>query len=365
MRIRKTLLYAAATALVLAAGCGRTQMDKDREQARQRWAVSRAEIITKLAEGCFARGEMGRAREHIDDGLRSGVLYAPMYVLAARLAADRGDLDAARSYAENARTIDPKSADARYVLGTVEQTLGEPERAVVEFTEAAGLDPNQAKYVLAQAELLVARDQSQKAADVLAAAAERMPGRAEIHAALGDVLVVLKRHQDAVGSYRIAVRMEPQRTDFKERLATALYYSGSYAEAEPLLAELAMTQPDFAAGWIIEMRAECLMALGRLPQARGLYRALSDVRRDAAGPRVGMAKCDILDNDLPSARRCLEEALARDPQHCEANALMGYVLVEAGRPGEAAPHLALALKDPQCAGRATIERLLAQAKGSQ
>jgi len=42
---------------------------------------------------------------------------------------------------------------------------------------------------------------------------------------------------------------------------------------------------------------------------------------------------------------------------------MGYVLLAEGRPGEAAPHLTLALRDPQCAGRATVERLLAKANG--
>jgi cytochrome c-type biogenesis protein CcmH/NrfG len=80
-------------------------------------------------------------------------------------------------------------------------------------------------------------------------------------------------------------------------------------------------------------------------------------------PLVGAAKCDILERRLPSARKALEDALAREPQHSEANALMGYVLLAEGRPGEAAPHLTLALRDPQCAGRATVERLLARANG--
>ncbi|MGB2998983.1 MAG: hypothetical protein WBC59_10160, partial [Phycisphaerae bacterium] len=47
--------------------------------------------------------------------------------------------------------------------------------------------------------------------------------------------------------------------------------------------------------------------------------------------------------------------------HAEANALMGYVLMEAGRPGEAVSHLRLALEAPDCADREAVERLLARA----
>lgn len=363
MRIKRALLYLAVTGLVLVVGCGPTYMDKQREEARHRWAVSRAEMATKMAEGCFQRGEMGRAHQYVDDLVRNGVPYAPLYVLAARLAADKGDLDAARMYADSARTLDPKSAEAHYVLGTIEQALGNTNFALTAFSEAVCLDPNQARYVLAEAELLVAQDQTERAVESLRDATQRMPGRAEVHAALGDVLMFLGKDEQAAGSLRIAVRLEPGRTDLQERLALALYHSGSYAEAESLLGDLALSQPDFAAGWLASMRADCLMAMGRTARAREVYLALSQTRRDSVGPLVGAAKCDILEGRLPSARKALEDTLAREPQHSEANALMGYVLLAEGRPGEAAPHLTLALRDPQCAGRATVERLLAKAQG--
>jgi Tfp pilus assembly protein PilF len=365
MQIKRAILYVVVTLAVLTAGCGQLWMDKNREDARQRWGVSRAEMVTRMADGYFQRGEMGRAQQSIEDLLRAGVPYAPLYVLAARLDADKGDLDAAQSSAGHAVTLDPQSAEARYVLGTIEQTLGHSDRALYVFSEAVRLDPNQPRYVLAEAELQVAEGQPEAAVKGLREAVERMPGRGEVHAALGDVLALQKRYSAAAGSFRIALRLEPQRTDLKERLARALYASGEYAEAEPLLADLTLTQPDFASGWIHGMRAECMLATGRVKPAREIYLAQSHNSRTAVPPLVGMAKCDIMDNRLPSARKNLEEALTRQPQHAEANALMGYVLLTEGRSGEASAHLDMALRDPQCAGRETVERLLAMARGDR
>jgi len=363
MQIRRVMLCVAAMLMVLAAGCGQLYMDKQREEARQRWGVSRAEVVTRMAEGYFQRGEMGRARQSIEDLLRAGVPYAPLYILAARMEADKGDLDAARSFADHAVTLDPQSAEARYVLGTIEQALGQTDRALYVFSEAVRLDPNQSQYVMALAEMQVAQGEPEEAVKSLREAAERMPGRAEVHVALGDVLAHQKRCSTAVGSFRIALRLEPNRTDFKERLARALYASGEYGEAESLLSDLALTQPDFASGWVHTMRADCMLATGRVAQAREVYQAQSQNKRTAVAPLVGLAKCEILDNRLAGARKHLEEALSRQPQHTEANALMGYVLLAEGRPGEATAHLSMALRDPECARRDTVERLLAKARG--
>ncbi|MCX5685674.1 MAG: tetratricopeptide repeat protein [Planctomycetota bacterium] len=365
MKIKRAILYVAVTLAVLAAGCGKLQMDKNREEARQRWSVSRAEMVTRMADAQFQRGEVGRARQSIDDLLRATVPYSPLYVLAARMEADKGDLDAARSFADHAVALDPQSAEARYVLGTVEQTLGHSDRALYVFSEAVRLDPNQSRYALALAEMQVAEGQPEEAVKGLREAAERMSGRAEVHAALGDVLALQKRYGAAAGSFRIALRLEPQRTDIKERLARALYASGEYAEAELMLADLAQVQPDFASGWIHTMRADCMLATGRVAQAREIYLAQAQNKKTAAAPLVGLAKCDILDSRLPAARKQLEEALARQPQHAEANALMGYILLTEGRRGEATAHLDMALKDPAVAGRETVERLLANARGDE
>jgi tetratricopeptide (TPR) repeat protein len=358
---KRAALCVAVAGLLLALGCSSkaTNMSTNREEARQRWSASRAEMATKLAQGCYQRGEFGRASEHISELLRQSSPYAPLYVLAGRLAAEKGDLDMARSYADHATELDPNLAEARYVLGTFEQTLGNTDVALAQFGEAARLDPNQPSYILAQTELMVTQGDATQAATVLSEAISRLSGKSELHAALGDVLSVLKRYGEAVGSYRIALRLSNnQQEELRERLAIALYYSGAYAEAATALSELKLTGPDAAAGWAPLMRGECLLALGRLDEAYDIYTAAAAAHPTAPASYIGLAKCDILSNRLPQARKFLEQALTRSPRNAEGNALMGYVLVAEGRSGEAVPHLELALRDPKLSDRAAVEKLL-------
>jgi len=85
---------------------------------------------------------------------------------------------------------------------------------------------------------------------------------------------------------------------------------------------------------------------------------------DDLDARVALAKCDLLADDAGSARRRVDEALSRAPDHAEANALMALLLIHSGRVGEAVPHLRLALASPQCGEREALERLLARAQSA-
>jgi len=363
MRTKRFLIGAAVIALLLAAGCETYLADK-RQEAQQRWASSRAEMVTTMARHAYERRDFARARDQLDPIIRSGASYAPAYVLAARLSAEQGDLDEARTYARTATQMDGASAEGWYVLGTVEQTLGHEQAALSAFGKAAGEDPASPRYALAEAEMFVAIGEVDAADRTLAAACEQMPGSGEVHAAYGDVLCRLGRYEEAAGQYRVALRLNPENTIPKERLAVALFRSGAFAEAESLLADLQGSEPAFASGWICQMRADCLLALRRTQEARALYRQRAEAVPEAVPPRLGLARCAVLEDRLPEARRHLAEALARSPRHAEANGLMGYVLTAAGRPGEAVPHLRLAMQAPACRGRETIRCLLARAEAS-
>ena len=361
MRTKRFILGAVVIAAVLAAGCENYMVGK-RDEAEKRWAASRAEMVTNMARNSYERGNFARARDQLDPIIRSSMPFTPAYVLMARLAADQGDLDEARTYARTATTLKGTSAEAWYVLGTVEQSLGDRQAALNAFAKAAGEDPSNPRYTLAEAEMFVAIGQVEAAAKSLAGACEQMPGSGEVHAAFGDVLSRLGRYEEAAGRYRSALRLNPENTIPKERLAAALFRSGAYAEAERILADLQVSEPEFASGWICLMRADALLALRRTDEAWALYVQRAEAAPEAVGPRVGLARCAILDDRLPEARRHLEETLDRCPGHAEANGLLGYVLAATGRPGEAVPYLKLAMQDPACQGRETIRHLLACAE---
>jgi tetratricopeptide (TPR) repeat protein len=361
-KTRRAVLGVATACVVIAAGCtGQTPMARDRHEANRRWEESRGKMAVRLAQACFERGEFDQAQEHVAQALKSGVRYAPLYVLAARLQAEKGEFSLARDYAQTARAIDPQSPEAAYVLGTIEHALGRTETAIARFHEASQLDPGRAAFVLAEAELLVERGRAEQAADLLAASTNRVPGSAEVYAALGDVQVTLARYTPAAENYRIALRLDPSRKEVKPRLASALFFAGAYDAAEPILAELVASEPEFAGAWALQMWADCLMALGRVEEARQVYERLHRMDPRDVEPVVSLAKCDISAGQLRAARRRLVLALRQSATHPEANALMGYLLVVEGHPRDAVPHLKVALRDPNLEGRGTVEALLERA----
>jgi len=363
MRTKRFVIGAAVVVLILAAGCD-NYMGRKRVEAEKRWADSRATMVTNMAARSYERGNFARAREQLDPLVRSSTPYAPAYILMARLSADQGDLDEGRDYARSATQLDKTSAEAWYVLGTVEQTLGHPQEALNAFGKATGEAPTSPHYTLAEAEMFVAIGEVEAAARCLQAACEQMPGSGEIHAAYGDVLARLGRDAEAAAHYRTALRLNPDNTGPRERLARALFHAGAYAEAEPILADLQATEPDFSTGWMCQMRADCLLALRRTDEARSLYARRAEATPKAVLPRVGLARCAVLEDQLPEAQRHLEFVLRQRPGHSEANGLLGYVLAARGRPDEAVPHLRLAMQDPACQGKETIRHLLLCAQQS-
>ncbi len=360
MRTKRYLVGALVIALVLAAGC-ENHMAGKREQAEQRWATSRARMVTNMARSSYERGNFARARDQLDPVIRASTPHAPAYVLMARLAAEQGDLDEARTYAQTATQMDGASPEAWYVLGTTEQTLGHTQEALNAFGNAAGEDPLNPRYALAEAEMFVAIGETEAAERSLASACEQMSGSGEVHAAYGDVLSRLGRYEEAAGEYRVATRLAPDNAP-KERMAVALFRSGAYDEAEAMLADLEADEPAFASGWIRLMRADCLLALRRTEEARALYARQAEASPNTVRPHIGLARCAILGDRLPEARRHLEAVLKERAGQGEANGLLGYVLSATGRPREAVPHLKLAMQDPACTGRETIRHLLARAE---
>jgi predicted Zn-dependent protease len=157
------------------------------------------------------------------------------------------------------------------------------------------------------------------------------------------------------------MRLSPKRADVGERLATALFLSGAYAEAVPLLEDVVNREGAKPPTYVVRMWGESLVATGRVEEARPALERVLEADPDALEVCMALAKCDLLENERASARQRLNKVLTRVPDHAEANALMGLLLLHAGRDGEAVPHFRLALASPECVEREAVERLLAQA----
>lgn len=138
----------------------------------------------------------------------------------------------------------------------------------------------------------------------------RNPTHMRAHASLGLALEDLDRYDDAIRAYGEALKLAPNNVSTRSYLARTLHKAGREEESMRMYRQIIDAKPGFA-------RAQ--VELGRL-----LY-----ARRDMAASVTYLQRAYTLDADYPRLRRD-----------------MAMALMEAGRPGDAAPHLR-ALVDAQ------------------
>jgi len=125
-----------------------------------------------------------------------------------------------------------------------------------------------------------------------------------MHDYLGTLLAKEGRIEEALASFREAVRIRPQFTQAQYNAGSAAYRLGRYEEAEAYLSEAVRQEPDY------------LMAQFNL--------AATEVKLNRAEP----------------AMRHLREVLRLDPVNVAAHRALGEILRRLGREDEARPHLA-------------------------
>lgn len=121
-------------------------------------------------------------------------------------------------------------------------------RAIHHFSAAASwglLSMDHSDYLLAD---LYGRQQRWSDVEItLRRLVERDPNQAQAHLALGEVLAAAGRQNEAIESYRTALRLDSNRADTHYRLAGALFATRQPAEALQHLREALKLRPDFVA----------------------------------------------------------------------------------------------------------------------
>ena len=120
---------------------------------------------------------------------------------------------------------------------------------------------------------------------------------------------------------------------------------------------------DISSDWVRRIGEIGFMAAGygMTPQAEALFQGLDAVRPEAEYGAIGRAFLAMTQNQFDEAARLLrDEALKRNPQSHEAQALLGLALRQAGRNAEAEGLLkTLVEQAPDSDGARLAEALLA------
>lgn len=218
-----------------------------------------------------------------------------------------GRLAEARALLDRAAAAGPPNAAVLVDLGRVAAKQGDPKAALGYLAHARSLEPENPRIHFLFGIVCVQADLGREAFDSLKRAVELDPDNPLVNYAMG--AVALHRHDpsESIPYFERYVRLVPDDLRGRFALGAARYYSGQLDEAGRDL-RAAVASPQTAAG---------------------AHYYLARIARQA--------------DDLASAQKEIEQALALAPQHADAWAERGLIETRAGRYDEAERALAKAL----------------------
>lgn len=217
------------------------------------------------------------------------------------------------------------------------------------FAKALEADPKDygAQFHLALAESLLG-----KYAEAMAGykkVLELKPGLYQAELNLGIVLLRQKQARDAVGYLESAAGKKPKETRPRLYLAQALLDSGDFSRAEQTYLEAAELDPKSAAAQL--GLAQARVRQNRLKEAEPHF-------RKAAELDPGFSDALLQLGSLYESSGQKTDAIAvyqQFPENVAARERLGNLLIEAGRPLDAIPHLEwVAQKSPATANRVAL-----------
>src|SRR5262252_4082678 len=313
------------------------------------WRTQRADDAVKLLE------ETVRATPGVEGTAARAAL------VRAYLA--KPDLPAARTAAEELKTLRPELPVGAYFAGVVAEQQQRPEDARREFEHALQVKPYEPDTLTALARLLVGRGQNTQAQALVQGAVDHAPRSAAMHNLLGEVYLAQQRYEEAGRACQDAVRLAPTwwvpyrnlaqaRFGAQDRAgALAAYLAGVQATSEPaLVAELATIYEregridDAIRQYevLYQLRPSLEIAANNLAMLLVTYRkdhSSLDRARDLTAPFANSNVPALLDTrgwvmfkrgDLLQALAALEKASAEAPDSSVIRYHLGMAELQAG-----------------------------------
>lgn len=342
----------ALASLWARAALGLSQLEGDAAAAAE--ALRYAQQAARLApDSAYVADVVARAYEHADLEAEAYAAYQRALKLdgglrhprqrLVRMALDREDFAAARQRARELLELDPKRADAHFLVGLVEFKAGRLEDARPHFQEA--IAASSAPYAEAWYNLGLLERAAERPAEAIAAYTRAIAARPKYLAAINNLGLVYAdqdRHAEAEAEYRRALAIDPRYTAAWANLARVHAARGRQDDALAAYRQVLEIDPDDRGARL--QVAVTLRKLGRADEAIAEYRGLlaRHPRYVKAWFNLGIAlAAEGADDEAVAA---YEEALVHEQDHLGARKNLGLLLLRLGRVDAAQGHLTEALE---------------------
>ncbi len=314
--------------------------------ARFEEAVAQYEgALSVGGDDAYCRLWLGWARYHLGDreGAAAGFdrahelapeWHEPLYGQGYLRCGD-GEFEGARRCLEEALLVYPEEdelgrAAATCELGNAFRGLGDLTRAAQLYQQALSLDPT---HAVARFNLGLAYNELgdyDKASAAFEVAAQLDPEDGEVQTERGRACLELGRHEEAVEAYRAALRINPSDADALSGLGLAYYWLGLYdqsAEQYRSAAQLSPSDPQPRYNLAV-----ALEAAGRHADADEAMEQAWELAQEDADLCVEMARAlTSYGRDVEAAVRAARRACVLDPESAEAHNALGTALLSAGQ----------------------------------
>lgn len=325
-----------ALSVLALVGCeGNRTAKVSRQQAEQRWATAQADVKARLAADQLDAGNVQQAAAELSEARSLAPEDPGLKVLEARVLLADGRFAQAEHLLESAVGDSARSAEARYLLGVIEQQRLHWDAALAHYLGAAGEDPDRVDYVAAAVQVLLQLGRAEDGLKLLAKYEDRVGWQSAWHASRAECFEQLGRWREAAGAWRRVSDARDQ-ADIAERLALALFRSQQWRDAIPVLEQIVDGENAAAATSPLRLvLGECLLETGDSEAARRqVLTVLGNAPRDTSALRL-LARILAVQGHYERGLAVAEQVLEIDPDDAIAAEYAAALAFKIGDMGSA------------------------------
>ncbi|MBM4113050.1 MAG: tetratricopeptide repeat protein [Phycisphaerae bacterium] len=320
----------ALAAPSMLASCGPSNRGVEaRKAANDRFDRANAQVVYDQARQALGTGQFEVALGHIDKAIERFPKDPSYYVLRGRILIEQRRTHQAKQTLDRAVELDPKSAEAQYFLGVLEQQCSNDAAALAHYERARELDPKNLQFLAACAELRLASGDPKGAMALVESGSSTFQYSPVLQQLRASCMAMAGESDAAARIMEQASSRDPSDATMAEDLLHAYFDAGEWAEClrlldSPVLAP-ARNRPD-----LVRLRARCLMVTGRAVEARDLLESTMQAGEPTVEHLVALGYASWAAGDWVRMARCGEQLVASHPRLPEGYLFLGAVERERG-----------------------------------
>ena len=324
---RSLILSAAVSGVLALTGCG--SMNQNHQTAHERgttnWNMARIAIMYQLAETQYKVGDYDKCVDTLREAFATKAPFAPMYILAAKVDIERGNLEPAANQLNAAIRINSADPEPFYLLGVIHQRWQKPEAACDYYNQAWSKKADEVRYLLAVIEMQITLGRLDQAQATLESKIVYFEQTAAVRVALARIASLKNDYVAASKYYRDAVILTPDDNNLRRAYGESLFYAAQFADSVPILEEIRKNSDLADRSNVVMMLGQCYLSLHRAPEARNCFQEVIRQQPNDNLAYVNLGKACIQTGELGISYSAAKKVLHNDPQNVQAMIILALV----------------------------------------